>query len=160
MKHNWLQTKMHPRLLIIGILQIHINQSMVMNGSNTFKLRQRLLILHLYVTSLDLYDNLPNDAGRFYKGKPIGNSPEFMPLDTHLNQDLHTSHDLHVTITQALPDNDHRKFDGSTPNRLSDSYRRLFHPDTGVAPTPNRIMQDVTRVLRSLEMVLNADGNT
>ena len=108
--------------------------------------------------SMDLYDNLPNDGGRFYKGKPIGNSPEFMPLDTHLNRDLHTSHDLHVTITQALPDNDPRKFDGSTPNRLSDSYHRLFHPDTGVAPTSNRIMQDVTRVLMSLEMVLDADG--
>ena len=72
--------------------------------------------------SSDLYDNLPSDARRFYAGKPVGNSPEFMPLDTHLNQDLHSSHDFHATVTQDLIDNDPRKFDGSTPKRLSQSY--------------------------------------
>ena len=108
--------------------------------------------------SMDLYNNLPHDARRFYEGKPVGNSPEFMPLDTHLNQDLHSSHDFHATLSQDLPDDDPKKFDGSTPKRLSESYHKLFHPQTGVAPSSSRIKQDVSRVLQSLESVLAADG--
>ena len=108
--------------------------------------------------SSDLYDNLPKEAHRFYEGKPVGNSPEFMPLDTHLNQDLHSSHDLHVTLTQDLPDDNDKKFDGSTPKRLSQSNHKLFHPQTGVAPSSSRIQQDVSRVLESLEAVLAANG--
>ena len=65
--------------------------------------------------SNDLYDNLLSEARRFYEGKPVRNSPEFMPLDTHLNQDLHSSHDYHSTVTQHLEEDDPRKFDGSTP---------------------------------------------
>ena len=108
--------------------------------------------------SENLYNNLPKEARRFYEGKPVGNSPEFMPLDTHLNQDLHSSHDFHVTLTQDLPDDNTKKFDGSTPKRLSHSYQKLFHPETGVAPSSSRIQQDVSRVLHSLELVLDAKG--
>lgn len=104
--------------------------------------------------SSDLYDNLPINARRFYQGKPVGNSPEFMPLDTHLNQDLHYSHDFHATITQHLSDDDPKKFDTSTPKRLSQSYHKLFHPQTGVSPSSSRIKEDVSRVLVSLESVL------
>ena len=81
-----------------------------------------------------------------------------MPLDTHLNQDLHSSHDFHATVTQDLIDDNPRKFDGSTPKRLSGSYHRLFHPETGVAPSSKRIEQDVSRVIGSLELVLSAKG--
>ena len=108
--------------------------------------------------SNDLYDNLPSEARRFYEGKPVGNSPEFMPLDTHLNQDLHSSHDYHATVTQHLEDDDPRKFHGSTPKRMSDSYHRLFHPDTGVAPSSSRIMEDVSRVFHSLDLVNESEG--
>ena len=106
--------------------------------------------------SSDLYDNLLIQARNVYQGKPVGNSPEFMPLDCHLNQDLHLSHNYHATITQHLEDDNPMKFDGSTPKRSSHSYHRLFHPETGVAPTSNRILQDVTRVISSLEQVLDA----
>ena len=108
--------------------------------------------------SVDLYDNLPPEARRFYEGKPVGNSPEFMPLDTHLNQDLHSSHDFHSTVTQDLPDDHPQKFDGLTPKQMSDSYHRLFHPDTGVAPSSDQIIKDVNRILQSLESVLQAEG--
>ena len=66
--------------------------------------------------------------------------------------------DYHATITQHLKDEDPRKFDGSTPKRLSHSYLRLYNPETGVTPTSNRIIQDITRVLSSLEKVLDAKG--
>ena len=106
----------------------------------------------------DLYNNLPSAVQRSYQGKPIGNSPEYMPLDTHLNQDIHTSHDYHVTVTSTIAETDQRKFSGSTPKRLANSYIRLTDPTTGVVPTPNRIIQDVERVLVSLEKVRNAKG--
>ena len=108
--------------------------------------------------SNDLYDNLPSKARRFYEGKPVGNSPEFMPLDTHLNQDLHSSHDYHATVIQHLEDDDRRKFHGSTRKQMSDSYHRLFHPDTGVAPSSDRIMEDVSRVFHSLYLVHDVEG--
>jgi len=106
----------------------------------------------------DLYNNLPVAVRKSYQGKPIGNSPEYMPLDTHLNQDIHASHDYHVTVTSHAAETDLRKFSGSTPKRLSYSYIRLTDPTTGVVPTTNRIMQDVKRVLQSLERVREAKG--
>ena len=81
-----------------------------------------------------------------------------MSLDTHLNQDLHSSHDVHVTLTQDSPDDNTKKFDGSTPKRLSQSYHKFFHPQTGVALSSSRIQQDVSQVLQSLESVLATDG--
>ena len=86
--------------------------------------------------SNDLYDNLPSKIRRFYEGKPIGNSPEFMPLDTQLNQDLHSSHDYHSTVTQHLEDDDPWKFNGSIPKQMSNyptnnfsiQIRESLHP--------------------------------
>ncbi len=77
-----------------------------------------------------------------------------MTLDTHRNQDLHSLHDLHTTITQDLTDNDPKQIDRSTPKRLHNSYYKLFYPETGVAPSSDRIIDDVERVLGSLEFVL------
>ena len=39
--------------------------------------------------SNDLYKNKPELLTKF-KDNPIGNSPEFMPWDNHLNQDVHS----------------------------------------------------------------------
>ena len=108
--------------------------------------------------SEDLYNNLPNTVRKSYQGKPIGNSPEYMPLDTHLNQDIHASHDYHVVLTQDAPDDDAKKFSGSTPKRISSSYHRLTDPEDGIVPTPSRIMQDINRVLVSMEKVREARG--
>jgi len=108
--------------------------------------------------SENLYDHLPSAVAKSYKGKPIGNSPEYMPLDTHLNQDIHASHDHHVVLTHDAPDDNIKKFSGSTPKRLTSSYIRLTHPETGVVPISNRIMEDINRVLLSMERVRQARG--
>ena len=63
----------------------------------------------------DLNNNLPVAVRKSYQGKPIGNSPEYMPLDTHLNQDIHALHDYHVMVTSHIAETDLRKFSGSTP---------------------------------------------
>ena len=106
----------------------------------------------------DLYDNLPTNVRKSYQGKPVGNSPEFMPLDCHLNQDIHACHHYHAQITQHIPDENPLKFTSSTPKRLADSYIRLTHPDTGIVPSSDRILEDIQRVLLSLERVREARG--
>ena len=81
-----------------------------------------------------------------------------MPWNAHLNQDVYSSHDLHTIVTQKAPDEDERKFAGSTPARLLASYRRLLHPETRVVPSSDQIVQDVSRVLLSLREVRARDG--
>ena len=101
----------------------------------------------------NLYDNSP-DLLKRYKDNPIGNSPEFMPWDSHLNQDLHASHDHHVTLTRHLRDDDPRKFCGSTPKRMASSYKRLL----SITPTSDRIKQDCYRVLTAFQGVYESKG--
>ena len=107
----------------------------------------------LPTTNLYTETNSP-DLLKRYRDNPIGNSPEFMPWDSHLNQDVHASHDHHVTLTRHLKDTDPRKFDGSTPKRMSASYHRLLT----MVPTPNRVLEDCSRVLDSFEAVYNRKG--
>ena len=44
-----------------------------------------------------------------FSGRPVGNSPEFMPWDCYLNNDPKLSFDCHVIFTNNLPDNDPKK---------------------------------------------------
>ena len=114
----------------------------------------------MYVTlepSDDLYDNKQDLLTKF-KDNPIGNSPEFMPWDNHLNQDVHLCHDRHKFLTSHLANDDENKFDGSTPNRLAQLYKRLLHPLTGCVPTPSRIIQDVDRFSMALTAVRESQG--
>ena len=50
-----------------------------------------------------------------YHCSPVGNSPENIPMDETLNRDTHTAVNRHVAWTAALPIDDERKFDLSTP---------------------------------------------
>ena len=94
-----------------------------------------------------------------YHGHPIRNCPERMPWDCHLNQDVHLAHDHHVTITRNLPEEHQLKFSGSTPNRIAKSYTRLLAPDeSGVAPSSERIIKDITQVVSSLKTIYEAKG--
>ena len=42
-----------------------------------------------------------NDEFVYFKGKPVGNSPEMMPLDNCLNKDIHESVSQHVLVSLA-----------------------------------------------------------
>jgi hypothetical protein len=61
----------------------------------------------------------PCNKGTTYEGRPIGNTPEVMSLDTTLNRDLHESTRKHVVVTGRFDNEDGRKFDMSTPKRGS-----------------------------------------
>ena len=50
-----------------------------------------------------------------YAGRPPGNSPEFMPLDTTLNQDVHEAVNTQVAATYYLLKEHPLKFSLATP---------------------------------------------
>jgi hypothetical protein len=83
------------------------------------------------------------NAGTPFAGRPVGNSPELMPLDCSLNKDVDDSLRLHVVLTKTYAEDDTRKFSFSTPTRLERSYRRVL---TG-SPIGARIIQDVERCM-------------
>jgi hypothetical protein len=103
-----------------------------------------------------LHDNDPDLKA--YRTRPVGDSPESMPWDTSLNNDVHKSVDLHVTMTNHLETGDPRKFDLSTPYRGANAYLRLLHPVTGGVPCSQRIIRDSEKVLESFETIRQADG--
>lgn len=93
-----------------------------------------------------------------YKGRPVGDCPELMPLDNSLFRDFRCDFDDHVTLTCQLPRNDPRRFSKGTPKTIEAAVRRLWDPQTGVSPPPHRIVQDINRVLENVEIVVREDG--
>ena len=70
-----------------------------------------------------------------YLGRPPGNSPKLMPLDSNLNEDIHKAVDFHVRMSAKLTNNDPRKLSLSTPKKGTDAYLKVVDPVDGVAPT-------------------------
>ena len=86
-------------------------------------------------------DGVPAIAKR-YQGKLVGNTPELMPLDSHLFQDSKDAVLKHVVLTAGLPkradgSDDPRMFKMGTPNDLMEAMVRVW----SVAPTGKRIVQ-------------------
>ena len=98
------------------------------------------------------------DISRRYNGRPVGNSPELMPLDNSLFRDFRASLNLHIGLTAHLPDTDVRKFCKSTPNRLDKAVRKIWHPETGISPRPNRIVQDISRITSACMQIVKFGG--
>ena len=90
----------------------------------------------------------PCNAGTIYEGRPVGNSPEIMPWDCSLNQDVHVTVDNHSCYFRAIP-KDHplyaKRFSKASPAIMLKSYLRILDPVTGVCPSSKRIIQDITR---------------
>jgi len=62
-----------------------------------------------------------------YANHPVGNSPEFMPMDCHLNKDLDDDVRRHVALTYSLPIEDIRKFSIDTPKNGSSAYLHCWN---------------------------------
>lgn len=93
-----------------------------------------------------------------YNGRPVGNSPELMPLDNSLFRDFRASLNLHVGLTAHLPDNDVRKFCKSTPKRLDEAVLKIWDPEKGISPRPVRIVQDISRIKNSCLQIVTYGG--
>jgi len=84
-----------------------------------------------------------------------------MPLDNSLNQDVHKAVRTHVAIslaTVAEDKHDPRLFSTATPKLGSKAYLRVFCPETGVSPRPERIIQDVHKVIHACKEIHAAKG--
>ena len=100
------------------------------------------------------------NEGTRYDMHPVGNSPEFMPMDNSLNACLNRSHERHCAITSKLHKNDPRKFSLATPKTISRGIRRLFECDEGEegVPSSSRIIHDVDYAWDSMMVVYQSKG--
>jgi hypothetical protein len=103
-------------------------------------------------------DGVPAIAKR-YQGKLVGNTPELMPLDSHLFQDFKDAVLKHVVLTAGLPkradgSDDPRMFKMGTPNDLMEAMVRVW----SVAPTGKRIVQDVLHWRLAVQAIVDAGG--
>ena len=64
---------------------------------------------------------------------------------------MYQSYDSHVTLTSYLSKYDPKLILGTTPKSLYSTYCRLYHPETGLIPNSERIMQDIKPVLVSMD---------
>ena len=93
------------------------------------------------------------NAGTIFERRPVGNSPEFMPMDNSLHKDVDDGVRRHIAYTLKLKADDKKKFSLSTPERGSSAYHRVWNKDGYVdcgVPSSKRIIQDTGKFLRSL----------
>ncbi len=102
------------------------------------------------------------NAGTKWSHCAIGNQPGLMPLDTHLNEDIHKCVDDHERHSSSLPMSDPQKNSKRFPKRLASEYTRLYNPSLGPnagAPPGQRIKQDVDRVINKTYLqIFNVRG--
>ena len=72
------------------------------------------------------------NVGTVYANRPVGNLPEFMPLDNSLNQDTQVSLSLHCTVTVHLPDDDSRKFSMRTLDTIVEGIGKIWGAEGNV----------------------------
>ena len=89
-----------------------------------------------------------------YKDSLVGNSPELMPLDSNLFSDLEWGIKQHIALTAELPNDGPAKFALNSPKRVSDAMLRTW----AVTPTSERIVQDIERWEKAVDMIIEADG--
>lgn len=99
----------------------HDALSQMTNKDTVEWMKEKGYYSHWLLPILDLH------KGTVYSGRPVGDSPEFMPLDTSLFQDLHMCALSHVLLTEHLDKHDERKFSFDMP------CQPTAHPHTFVS---------------------------
>ena len=102
-----------------------------------------------------------NNGLQRFKDRPVGNSPEMMPLDNCLNKDWHDLVGLQRGFCAmcGADKNDPRLFDLSTPKKISSAYLRVWNPSMGgVGPSSTRIIEDIKKVVASMHQIYKAEG--
>ena len=102
--------------------------------------------------------------GTPYAGHPVGNSPEFMPLDNIHNRDILQSLRFHCVLSLSVIDgkeimDEESKlcFSFSTPWEIAQGLKRLWDSKMGT-PCSARIIQYVDLDLKALEIVYSENG--
>ena len=94
--------------------------------------------------------------GTPYAGRPVGNSPDFMPLDNILNRDIFHGLHFHCVLIRFLLDGEGKdkekrnmRFSFFTPKEISRGLKRIWESKMGT-PSSARIIQGVDLVLKAL----------
>ena len=90
----------------------------------------------------------------------VGNQPEKMPMDNSCNEDQNLAVDCHVILSQVLSNDtdDPLTFSLVTPQLGASTYIHITHPDTGVSPTSDHIIEDCERVQMSCRPIIEHRG--
>ena len=89
---------------------------------------------------------------------PLGNSPEFNPLDCNLNRDLHVrvqfEISLIITKQKCSLNLDESKFSSTKQSDLQKLYQNVWkiHPDT------ERVKEDIYKIPKHFKIVYENDG--
>ena len=89
----------------------------------------------------------------WYRGRLVGNSPEFMPLDSNLFADLERLLIIHRALTYEYDAGDERRFSLGTPKQCESAVERCWTmlPD-------HRIVRDCDRWAEAYQIVNDHDG--
>ena len=93
-----------------------------------------------------------------YAKRPVGNSPELNPLDNSCFRDTRVNLSLNVAATWHLEKGDSRKFSLATPQEITKSLEKLWHPSHGVCPSSARILEDIKRIPNSCLLIAKNGG--
>jgi hypothetical protein len=106
--------------------------------------------------------NCLNDSfGRRWGRQLVGNTPEVMPFDNSLFQDVKKSAQKHVTMSLIICNpgvKDDCLFLTATPKDAWRAYSWVFDHQSGVAPTSNQIVEDIQRVKSTWWEIFKAKG--
>ena len=97
------------------------------------------------------------NAGLVYADQPVGDSPEMMPLDSSLFEDLHAGICCHMTKTTLLPNDNPKKFSLATPKECTQAYTCIFQPSNDLdIPCSRRILEDCKKIITNCKEVHKA----
>jgi hypothetical protein len=131
----------------------YLDALLLMTGSDTIEWMTKNNYIKRWILPVnELHQDDP--TLKQYWNRPVGNSPENMPWDSSLNQDVHAAVQRHILLTLKLAVTDIRKFDLSTPKRGSSAYHRILQ----VVPSSEQIIHDVDKVFNSMLIVKCALG--
>ena len=98
-----------------------------------------------------------------YYGRPVGDSPEFMPSDNILNRFILHSLRFHCVLSRFLLDGEgtdeekrNTRFSFSTTKEIARGLKHIWESKMGT-PSSARIIQDVDLDFKSLEIIYRAN---
>ena len=126
----------------------------LMIAKETIKWMRQNGYAHQWFLTLNvLQDGTPN------AGRPVGNIPEFMPLDYLLNCDVLHSLRMHSVLSRYAVDGEETNkeemnmcFRKSTPRGISQGMKRIWDSEM-ITHSSVRIIEDVDLALKALEIV-------
>ena len=133
----------------------------LMTAKETIKWMKEKNFYHCWLLPMNGFQD-----GTPYDGRPVGNSPEFMPLGNSLNIDILHCLRFHCVLRRFVLDGEgndeeerNMRFNFSTPREISRGMNCIWESKMGT-PSLARIIEDVDLALKGLEIVYLANGDS